>query len=422
MEYMDEEQEMQELYEKAAVVLGYLAYTFNKISLANFNKIWSELGYERIKRTEFEDYADIVESDLSLHRIFGEAADGEISVEDIADYQGESITRGKSIHDIISPYQVQHQRVLANNREFSRIQREGAAMSILMEDLKKHLKEELHAWDVPVKLYPLIEGKKNTLVVLISDWHIGATINKSYDHGGYNFSILQKRLNKLLSESKEVADRYQVEAITCLFVGDMIEGADMRGNQKWGLEYGIAEQISRGTTTLLDFLSALEDIAPVTFGAVSGNHDRLTGQANKKDKIYNDHAMYVILEMLMLVKASGVLPNTTIIDNLDDMGDLETTVYDKVFHVNHGEGRKITESQLKNFVKDHAVDYLITGHVHHFKAMQDDKDRLHIIVGSPMGYNDYSKSLNLNYTSPSQALLVLSEDGDQTIKNIYLAE
>lgn len=409
-------------YEKVAIILGYLARTFNKISLANFNKLWTAFGYDRVSRDTLEVYTRRVEETPEFSKNFQDALDGYVSVEDLEDYNGETITTNDTIHNIISPYQVQHQRVLANNREFSRLQREGAAMAIFMEDLKESMIQELSAWEVPVNLYVEPAGTKNTMLVFISDWHIGASIASSYQHGGYNFSMLQKRLNTLLKESRATAELHGVEQIVCLFLGDLVEGGEMRGNQKWGLEFTLAQQVSKGTSTLLDFLTSLEEIAPVTFGAVKGNHDRLTGQANKKDQIYNDHAMYIVLDTLINMQDAGVLPNTTIIDNREDMSDVELTVYGRVIHGNHGEGMKITESQVKRFVRTGPVNYLITGHVHHSKIMQDDRDHLHIIVGSPMGYNDYSKSLNLAYTDPSQTLMILPEQGDPTIKTVFLAE
>lgn len=408
-----------------AIILGVLFKTFGKAQSAKFNKIAEELGYEKTNALGLEKIANTIDSNSNLESLAINAEKGLIGLENIAKYKTEiKPFEKKTLHEVITPYQVAHQRVLKEGREFNKLQRQGAYTKALFEDLLDDLREDL-------TLSGSVFGEKqdyelvtdgNSLVVVISDWHIGATIQDDYTHGGYDYSMLLKRLQKLLNEAREMAEIYEVEEVVCLFVGDMIEGADMRGGQKWGLEFSLSEQITKGARTLVDFLGELEEIAPVRFGAIRGNHDRLTGQANKKDSIYNDSAMYVVLDYLKMLQDFGAIPNTLIVDNQNNMYDLELKVQNKVIHVNHGDMLKGKVSHFSKFVKDHAIDILITGHVHNFNIRQDDKDRFQMVVGSPMGYNNYSEELQLEKTAPSQTLMVVGKHRDPVIQTVYFGE
>lgn len=412
----------QEPMEAYAVVYGYLAKTKGKVQTAPFNKIVTELGFDRVSQKALKDIAKEINESERLTGIVEEAIKGNLDLSDLKHYHTEEQTfPDGNPHKVITPYIVEHQRVLKNNREFNKTLREGSYLHILMEDLHRDLQADMKNLKLNgAESIPEFEvTKDNKLVVLVSDWHIGAQISDYYDHGGYNFEVLKGRLKKLLVEAKEMAQTNQVDEVICLFGGDMIEGADMRGGQKWGLEFSLSEQIARGSRVLANFLSSLETIAPVTFGAVRGNHDRLTGQANKQDTIHNDSSMLVILNYLLDLQSYGALPNTYIIDNTEDMYDLEVEVHGKVIHLNHGDMLKGKGSHFPKFIKDRPIDYLVTGHVHNFRVQQDHKDRMHLVIGSIMGYNDYSKELNLEHTAPNQTLMVMSKGKDPIIKTVY---
>lgn len=409
-----------------AIVMGNLFKTFNKAQVSQFNKIVLELGYERTNVQGLQEIANKIDSVPALSELAMEAEEGNIGLDQIAKYKtGKIPFDDKTLHSVITPYQVAHQRVLKENREFNKYQRQGAYTKALFEDLLVYLGAELPDFGTTFssrEVKQTATKKGTSLVVNISDWHIGATIQNDYTHGGYNYTKLIERLDTLLLETYEMASHYDIEEIVCLFAGDMIEGADMRGGQKWGLEFSMAEQIAKGTRTLADFLHELELIAPVRFGAVRGNHDRLTGQANKKDSIYNDSAMFVVLDSLKLMQDQGALPNTEIVDNQNNMYDLELTIQDKIVHVNHGDMLKGKVSHFSKFIKEHPIDILITGHVHNFNIRQDDNKRFQMVVGSPMGYNNYSEELQLEETAPSQTLMLISEGRDPIIQTVYFGE
>lgn len=406
-----------------AIIYGVLIKEFRKVQTSKFNKVADKLGYDKINQTQLKDIAEDIEEDEALYELLEKARKGEILLEDLNKYNTDvKPFRNDTLHNVITPYVVAHQKVLRDNREFNKIQREGAYTQLLFDDLKVHLVDELNkeklfsSYKKPVKY----DSKTKTLVVMISDWHIGASIKDHYSHGGYNFNILTSRLNYLLEEVTKMVVDNAVEEIVIIFSGDLTEGADMRGGQKWGLEFNMAEQIAKGTHTLLSFIQSLEALVPVRFLMIRGNHDRLTGQANKKDTIYNDSTAYVVLDTLILLKESGALKNTNIIDNRFDMYNGTVDVYGDVTHVNHGDTLKGNVNHFAKFIQDYPIKYLVTGHVHTFSVSQKHKDNTHIVVGSPMGNNDYSSENNFDRTDPSQALMLLSPENSPIIQPVFM--
>jgi len=81
-----------------------------------------------------------------------------------------------------------------------------------------------------------------------------------------------------------------------------------------------------------------------------------------------------------------------------------------VVHGDH-EGKK-TDVKIPKHIKNEAIDYLIMGHIHTTRIIQEDYSRFHVYVGSTMGANNYSAENNLPTTSPSQMFLVIDPEQD----------
>lgn len=123
--------------------------------------------------------------------------------------------------------------------------------------------------------------------------------------------------------------------------------------------------------------------------------------------------MYIALSQLISFKENGMLPNVEIINNLNDNYSLDDKIFDKNILVVHGDHeKKGAEVKIPSHIKDSVVDYLIMGHIHTTRIVQEDYSRFQVYVGSPMGANNYSKDLNLPTTAPSQMLMVITEGID----------
>lgn len=395
--------------EQQAILMGSLMKAKGKVTTADYNKLSATLGLDTVNRSELRDARELVVGDNTAFSLYTQACRGTLTIDDLG------FTK-KAVGDSLSSYLVAHEEVLADSREFRKIQREGIHFERLVNGLKKYTSQELAKLEPYTPILDRVDPTdvKRSLIVCLSDWHVGALVfNK--DTGGYSFAILEERLERLKREVLDAVDLYYVEQVTIFHVGDLIEHINMRNvNQAFDAEFPATEQIARAKRLLTQFLIDISGYVPVVFGLVGGNHDRFQG--NKADKIYNDNIAYLVLDEIISMSEFGLLPNVQIIDNRDDVYSIMTNVGGKVVKVVHGdfEGKK-DDHKIPKHIKEFPIDLLIMGHIHTFRVVQEDFARHQIYVGSPMGANDYSKEHGFPTTKPSQALIVLERNSDNLI-------
>lgn len=404
-----------------AVVFGVLLRDEGKIVSSKFNKIINELGLDRVRAKEIQEIYNEIDADDYLADIKEQATDGEITLDTVEGVTGDKPFKDKKLIDTVSSYVVDNKRRLAELREVRKQQEPHAYTTILMQDLR----EDFKSIEEPIldreSGITIKESNDKELVVLLSDWHIGYQFKDSKT-GGYNFEILKERIQHFINKTvKEILER-DIRNVTIYFVGDLIEHVSMRNvNQAFDTEFTLSEQITKGTRLLIDVIQQISDVTEgnLKFGMIGGNHDRLQG--NKNEKIYNDNVAYIVLDTLINLQELELFNGIEIIDNRDDVYTIEDQVCVKNIIVNHGDTLKGNVNHIPKFIKDQVFDILITGHVHHLKVKQEDYTRQHITVGSTIGYNTYSKELNLSRTAPSQQLLFLEHNSsDVELKTVYL--
>lgn len=404
-----------------AVVFGVLLRDEGKIVSSKFNKIINELGLDRVRAKEIQEIYNEIDADDYLADIKEQATDGEITLDTVEGVTGDKPFKDKKLVDTVSSYVVDNKRRLAELREVRKQQEPHAYTTILMQDLR----EDFKSIEEPIldreSGITIKESNDKELVVLLSDWHIGYQFKDSKT-GGYNFEILKERIQHFINKTvKEILER-DIRNVTIYFVGDLIEHVSMRNvNQAFDTEFTLSEQITKGTRLLIDVIQQISDVTEgnLKFGMIGGNHDRLQG--NKNEKIYNDNVAYIVLDTLINLQELELFNGIEIIDNRDDVYTIEDQVCVKNIIVNHGDTLKGNVNHIPKFIKDQVFDILITGHVHHLKVKQEDYTRQHITVGSTIGYNTYSKELNLSRTAPSQQLLFLEHNSsDVELKTVYL--
>lgn len=407
-----------------AIILGNLVHDFGQIQLGKVNKLLAEVGYEEpIEMAELRSWAEFIQEDDELYELNEQAVNGDIDLGDIVveteDEEGEPVEetplKDVNINKVLSPAITEHERVLSQNREFRKIQKDGSYLKILMEDLKEELLTEIpDMLSKEKKQIPLPDrdvNKGKGLILQNSDWHIGATIpsNVSYAYG-YNWEIFQERLDIYLSEALSIIKEQRPEEVLVMHNGDIVEQIFMRNvNQAFETEFNLAEQISKAIRTTYVMLERLSEHTELTFGLVGGNHDRL--QANKKDDIFNQSSAYIVLDTMIMFKESGLLRNVNIIDNRDNVGSFEISIAGKNVHAVHGDYiPKNSKNPIANLIKDGNIDLLLTGHFHNLSLSEESYGRLHIASSSIMGANSYSEQHNFGTTKPSQNIIYLDEN------------
>jgi predicted phosphodiesterase len=422
--FSPQEQELLKTKEGAyAVIMGYLKAERGKIAPSVFNKLAAELGYHKMNKTDLVNFAKEIQEDPELTSLYEKAFNRTVKLEDLT-YTSEDeksdvpFTIGVREQDVFSQvtnFLIDNESNNANLRELRKLQREGVYMKILMDNLKSHLVEELKGMPRAKYLRTEVpEPRKGdrSLILMFSDWHIGALVFNE-DTGGYDFVKLTGKVQNAMTQTLQIVRELDIKHVYVFHIGDVQEHIDMRNvNQAFEAEFPATLQIAKATRLIVDMLMVLSKEVHITFGMVAGNHDRFSG--DKNDKVYNDNSVYVILDTLFLVQEKfGGLPNVTLIDNREDTYSFTIEIAGKYILVKHGDHeRKGTDVKIPRHIKNRPIDFYIMGHIHSTRLIQEDYKRFHIYVGSTMGANNFSKELSLPTTAPSQMIMVLTEGSD----------
>lgn len=397
---------------EVAKIAGTLVRNEGKISTSRFNRAFTSLGYERVSAYDLKHYMTLIQEDENLYQVYNEALQGEA--------ESVSIDEVKiSTPDVVPPITadiVDREFNKAAIRNYRKTQRQGAIQEGLSNMVADRLAEELvkvaRTDENYYKESPLnfVQGE-NTLIIALSDWHIGATV-KAVNGNSYNVEIAKERLARVMSEAKRVIEDSKVEDVYIVFLGDAVENTSMRNiNQAFDAEIDMAEQIALATRMLVEFIKGISEVVnKVTVAVIGGNHDRYT--PNKKEAIYNDNVAYNILDsLLMLQEYGGLSRGIKIIDNRYDIYSAEFTVYDKTIRLVHGDNLPNNDKpKIPVMIKDHPIDYVFFGHYHSSKIIQENGSATGIMVGSLQGNNTYSKQLNLPDSRASQTMVLFNED------------
>jgi UDP-2,3-diacylglucosamine pyrophosphatase LpxH len=298
--------------------------------------------------------------------------------------------------------------------ELNKVKRELSQTAIITEEIRNAFVDDID-WTFPNYVYePKFTESKNKLILVIGDWHLGATVVDSKGNN-YNYKIALDRIDKLKSEVINYIRLFNITEIIVANVGDTIEGLYMRNyNQPFETEFTLSEQISKATKLIVDLLVSLSAYSNVSYFGICGNHDRFFFEKNTVD---SDNAMKIINESIKtIVELSSTKRITYIeVDNLFN--------YEKVFEVNgkmfktvHGDFGKSSETIEKNSAIEQAnIDCLIMGHWHHYKALEGNYGGWTIVNGSLMGRNNYSRKFKAS-ANASQSIIVVTDSNIIPIK------
>lgn len=395
------------------IIYGFLVKSYGKVQLTKFNKLVDEYYTDeaRVDMEELYDIADNINTSTYHQTLFDRVIKGGIELSDIVNeesYADNKIKGKKEILKLLSPTISEQERVREQNREFNKIQKDGAFFKNLLDDIKEDMLTLLKEQNffIPKESKDLVYPKEGTLIINHSDWHIGATVRKTQGQG-YNYDIFTERMAKYKQEAKSIIDNKEPNKIVLTFLGDLIENTLMRNySQALDCEFNLSEQISIATREVVRIIKYYESFykGDIVVSLVHGNHDRLV--PNKKDDIYNQSAVYIVLDTLLLLKENGFIgDNVEIIDNREDinLSKLEAEKY--ILWLEHGD--KITRNTgIVELSED--VDILLVGHLHSFQVKSEKGSRLKIQVGTTQGSDSYSKQNKFPDTKASQTILYLT--------------
>lgn len=384
-----------------------------------------------IKKVEFisdDDWQDIIDRyGLDIHRdVLRKAFQAPLGGYSVYRYltenemlEDKSDSKLEEIKELLGELDLKKNNARSENNKLRQLHRSLSKSVEIAEDIKFYLKKDIQNIE-EIKLDRIENTSEYKLIVLISDWHIGYTIN-NYKGNSYNYNIAKRRLGKLLSEIKLVCMMYDIKNIIICQAGDAVENTYMRETQQaFECEFSMSEQVSKAIKLLYEFSTSVSQFANVDLISLGGNHSRISSKAAN---IEGDNFNVIIRETIsMLIDASN---NKRIrlldVDYIDDSCIFEVNGL-KVKAI-HGDGRAVDSKKLYDSeatIEDERFDLILRGHFHNFNVQSQNSGGYVITNGCLFGYNPYStRHISCN-TYAGQTLIVIGDNEIESIKNVNL--
>jgi len=289
------------------------------------------------------------------------------------------------------------------------------------DEIKEYLSKTDFNIEIPSYCHiPLAYNKKShSMIVCISDWHIGCTIINCKGNT-YNWEVANDRVNILIETCLDYIDRYDISQVYVYNLGDTIESTYMRKNQSQYCEFFQGEQIAKATELIYRLLVALCEKCYVQYDGVAGNHDRFV--CDKSENLDGDNANSVITPMLSkFTEISGNKRLCVVNRNYSDK-EIVANINGVLCKFVHGDKSvKKDNLKLKSEISmdNQFYDLYFEGHWHNYKSVSENRGRYQITTGCLSGFNDYSSVFGCS-TVASQTIVILGQDEVELIKDVQL--
>lgn len=267
----------------------------------------------------------------------------------------------------------------------------------------------------PVHIY----GENREAILVLSDWHFGLTTDNIWNQ--YNIEIADKRIQKLINEASLKIQENGVSRLHIVLLGDIVSG-EIHTSIRVANSENVVDQLMMVSERIAELVAQLSDLVEFTeIHSTWGNHARVT--ASYKDAIHGCNLERLIPFWLeqRFKDRDDVYVND---NNAYELVSVEALGHD--IGATHGDldGSK-TNPMLtlpvlyeKNFGRKPKI--IITAHLHHVFC-DETMDIIHIGVGALCGSDEYAKDKRL-FSKPSQTMLIIDNDGLDSIHNIDLSK
>ena len=167
--------------------------------------------------------------------------------------------------------------------------------------------------------YKVIKSSKrqkgDTLVIQLSDWHVGRIVKDELGNIIYDTQVFKNRIDKLMLEMLSLVDNYirkgtPIKDVVIISTGDIVDGAGIFATQETMQELSPPFQVVEASKTIKRLIqSLLERKLAVYFYGVKGNHGEIRINGKNKDPNANwDLMLYLMLD----IWAKDVLKNKNV--------------------------------------------------------------------------------------------------------------
>ncbi len=256
------------------------------------------------------------------------------------------------------------------------------------------------------KLLPVSNVKPlkglNSAVLELSDWHYGIEVDTYWNK--YNTDICKERVAKLLQETINFCNLFDVKTLHIMNLGDLICGR-IHETLRLQSRIDVITQTIEVSEILFEFINALlAERIVVHYYDCLDNHSRLEPQ--KQNSIDLESLVRIIPWYLKerFRNSDNIIIHTNGFD--EDIIDAEVKGY-RIggVHGHKHKPNKVVESLT--LMTRQMFNLICTAHLHHFSC--DERNRVVVVSnGSLMGTDYYAKDLNLD-SSPSQNIILVTE-------------
>lgn len=239
---------------------------------------------------------------------------------------------------------------------------------------------------------------KPSLVLLMSDWHVGKIVLDEFNKEIYNIDIGLQRITetpKRLVESIPPCYRDANELVV-LLLGDHVDGESIYPGQDVSIEDHVANQVLKTTKATWNMLQEFCGLFPIVRVITTrGNHGRtgLSPEANW------DNMLYQHLELLVDMKAD---PNLTIKNRYGEWNTVDIKGWKGL--IRHKAPVQADTAAGRNkfggWHNYHGYDFMGYGHFHHWGVFTYNSSII-LRNGSLPGGDDYAESFG-SYDDPTQ--------------------
>lgn len=276
--------------------------------------------------------------------------------------------------------------------EYSRWLREDARDELIAEKISEAI-SNLPRLSAPTRIQS--EYNKKSWLLAISDCHYGTEYEiKDFFDGtinAYSPEIFMNRMSDLFNQVIDKVQKLGIDELSIFELGDGVDGL-LRISQLMRLRYGVIESSVRYADYLANWLNELSKYVRIKFQMVyDSNHNQLRLLNGKKNTFPDENVSKIM--MALIKERLKDNPNIVILENSTGMAYAMMSTYCVVGF--HGEKKNLKNNLLElSRIYGIHIDYSVSGHVHHNSLKEIGIDSAVLSVGSVMGIDPYSMTLN----------------------------
>jgi hypothetical protein len=302
----------------------------------------------------------------------------------------------------------------------SRIIRESSRSELLYEEFINTLKETCNVFIPEFK--PLLnQSIEKEYILSFADSHIGKEFKSITNE--YNIDIVYERFNKLLSETIEIIEENNINKLTVLALGDVIEGMCLRISQLQQLKIGVVQQTIQFMRFIVAWLNKLSEYVEITYyQAPYANDSQIRPFGTKANEFANEDMEKIIFAYIYDILKDN--PRINVVECEDKY------IIFKIFNYNiiacHGHDIRDINGFLKDISSKYRIffDYGFFAHRHssNIKTVSEGLTNNCEVINIPsiMGTDDYADDLFVGSKAGATLIEFTEKQGKRKTYDIIL--